>query len=112
MTGPSPPLLLLRPPVLPLPSKRYREQLRAEKILLDKKAKAEREREAAEGKTVETKVEVRKKTLYDRVTTGWAEPLDVGKKTNRHPVEERVRRRQRRRRRRTAELYGCTALHR
>ena len=49
---------------------------------------------------METKVEVRKKTLYDRVTTGWAEPLDVGKKTMRHPVEDRVRKKKEEKRRR------------
>ena len=66
---------------------------------------------------METKVEVRKKTLYDRVTTGWAEPLDVGKKTMRHPVEDRVRKKEEKKKekkkekknRRAIRLYSFTS---
>ena len=70
-------------------TEQYREQLKAEKLLADKRCKEEMSNETSDG---ETKAAVpRPLTLYDRVTTGWAEPQQVGKKRALHPKEERVR---------------------
>jgi len=66
-------------------TEQYREQLKAEKQLLDKRA---RDQKAKNGPETEAKEEkkVRKLTLYDQVTRGWAEPMEVGKKKNLHPA--------------------------